>query len=293
MDTVNALLTLRQRANEILVIDQTLQHDPATEQRLTRWDRQGSIRWVRLPEPSITRAMNVALIMAKTPAVLFLDDDIIPAPNLIGAHAECLAQDERIWAVAGQVLQPGEQPCDATVHCTRSGPRAFLDFPFCSNKPADIANVMAGNLSVKREKAVESGGFDENFCGVAYRFETEFAGRLIKHGGTIRFCPQASIRHLRAKSGGTRMAGSHLTSPDPRHGVGDYYFALRNGHWTEAIRYASRRMLREVCTRFHLKHPWWIPIKLIGEMRAILWACRLVRQGPRRLEGNGMRDNSE
>ena len=288
--TLAMLLDQHPLPAEILVVDQTEDSASDVVAQLTRWERQGCIRWIRLPEPSIARAMNVALSTAKAPVVLFLDDDIIPAPNLIGAHAECLAQDEQTWAVAGQVLQPGEQPRDATVHCARSGLRAFLDFPFYSTKPADIANVMAGNLSVRREQAIQIGGFDENFQGSAYRLETEFARRLIAYGGRIRFAPEASIRHLHMERGGTRSAGSHLTSASPRHGVGDYYYAIQNGGGLETLRYVTHRMLREVCTRFHLTRPWWIPVKLIGEMRAILWARRLVRQGPRLIVENGMRD---
>jgi len=35
-----------------------------------------------------------------------------------------------------------------------------------------------------------------------------------------------------------------------------------------------------VCTRFHLSHPWWIPVKFIGELRAIVLAYRLHKAGP-------------
>ena len=43
------------------------------------------------------------------------------------------------------------------------------------------------------------------------------------------------------------------------------------------------RPFREVRTRFHLRHPWFVPVKLLGEMRALLLALRLWRQGPRLL----------
>jgi GT2 family glycosyltransferase len=142
-------------------------------------------------------------------------------------------------------------------------------------------NVMAGNLSVRRDKALQIGGFDENFIGVAYRFETEFAHRIWAQGGKILFQPEASIHHLRAPSGGTRSHGNHLTSVSPLHGVGDFYFALRQGLSLATLIYMARRPFREVCTRFHLKHPWWIPVKFLGEIRALLLAIRLRRQGPR------------
>ncbi len=160
-----------------------------------------------------------------------------------------------------------------------------MDFPFNSSRSAIVQNVMAGNLSVLREKALEIGAFDENFVGVAYRFETEFARRLCKAGGKILFEPRASIRHLKAEHGGTRSSGSHLTSPSPKHGVGDYYYALSQGLNLESLAYMCWRPFREVRTKFHLKHPWWIPVKLIGEFLALPWAILLLLCGPKCLHG--------
>ncbi|MEI7731541.1 MAG: hypothetical protein WCO56_18350 [Verrucomicrobiota bacterium] len=84
-----------------------------------------------------------------------------------------------------------------------------------------------------------------------------------------------------APSGGTRAYGHHLTSASPMHGVGDYYFALRHGRGLEKWWYIARRPFREVGTKFHLKHPWYIPIKLLGEFRAMLLAFKLIRQQPK------------
>ena len=226
--------------------------------------------------------MNVGLQEAATSVLLFVDDDIVPSQRLLAAHLAA-HREESVWAVAGQVIQPWQRPEDAPATCPRAGFCADLDFPFYSIKPDFVQNVMAGNLSVKREHAIRIGGFDENFCGVSYRFETDFARRLIAHGGQIRFAPEASIRHLRAERGGTRSAGSHLTSANPAHGVGDYYFAMLQGRNYETWRYMAWRMTREVTTRFHLRHPWWIPVKLFGEIRAFLWARRLAQRGPRHL----------
>lgn len=191
----------------------------------------------------------------------------------------------RIAEAAG--VAGGETACPVGVRSRASWAgslRADLDFRFSGGNPDWVTNVMAGNLSVKRERALDVGAFDGNFIPpVAYRFETEFAKRLVAAGGRIRFEPAASIRHLRAARGGTRSHGSHLSSASPVHGVGDYYYALRCGRGWERLRYMARRPFREVRTRFHLRHPWYIPVKLVGELRALLLALRLYRQGPRLL----------
>ena len=263
---------------EILIVDQTPTHEPETSSQLAEWERAGAIRWIRLAEPSIPKAMNEGLRQATQPVVLFLDDDITASVRLVAEHAKAHAAAPDVQAFVGQVLQPGETPQTLSYQGLRTGLWADLEFPFYSNQPTAISNVMAGNLSVKRTFALEIGGFDENFSGVAYRFETEFARRLISNGGHIEFLPQASINHLRAARGGTRSSGSHLTSADPRHGIGDYYFAFLHGCSFESYRYSLYRLFREVRTRFHLTHPWWIPVKLVGEVRAFVAGRHMARK---------------
>ena len=154
-----------------------------------------------------------------------------------------------------------------------------LDFRFSSNERAFVYNVMAGNLSVRRDRAIAMGGFDERFIGAAYRFETDFARRLIGAGGMIRFEPAASIRHLKLETGGLRSFGDHRKSASPVHAVGDYYFCLLHANEDERGRYIRRRLRQNILTRSHLAHPWWIPPKIVGEMRGLLEARRLVREG--------------
>jgi GT2 family glycosyltransferase len=283
MDTIEALLLQRPSAAEILVIDQTPVHEPETERRLAAWDRGGQVRWLRLPRPSIPVAMNHALAAARCPIVLFLDDDIVPANGLIGAHAAAHDEDG-VAAVVGQVLQPGQEPNSSSTREPGDGLVRDLEFPFHSTERRIVHNCMAGNLSVKRELALAAGGFDENFVGVAYRFETEFARQLERSGGVLLFEPRAVIRHLRAARGGTRTYGSHLTSARPEFSVGDYYFALKEGRGSARLGYIARRLFREVRTRFHLRNPWWIPIKLVGELRGLAWAVRLRRLGRRGIQ---------
>jgi GT2 family glycosyltransferase len=273
VETIELLLRLTPRAAEILIADQTVAHPPAIDSRLRDWHAAGAIQWLRLETPSIPRAMNDALIAARSPLVLFLDDDLIPDENLIAGHLEGHKEPE-VWAVAGQVLQPGELPRTPSALDDNG-----LDFRFNGTDGRFITNVMAGNLSVKREKVLEIGGFDENFSGAAYRFETDLAMRVVAAGGRIWFEPAASIRHLALATGGLRSFGDHRSAAVPAHSAGDYYFALH--HEPRFWRYASRRLVKNVGTRFLARHPWLIPTKLIGEFRGLLLARRLYRKGRR------------
>ena len=275
VETIERLLALTPRADAILIADQTKQHEPAVETRLRAWDQRGDIRWLRLETPSIPKAMNDALQAATTALVLFFDDDIIPNGDIVGVHVNAHVNHD-VWAVAGQVLQPGEEPDPPTAN---RQPPTDLAFRFNGTEPAYVNNVMAGNLSVKRERALQIGGFDENFIGAAYRFETDFAMRVTAAGGKILFEPRASLRHLQLSTGGLRSYGDHRTAPIPAHSAGDYYFALQ--HMPRFWRYAARRVVQNVATRYLAAHPWRIPGKLVGEWRGLLLARRLHRKGRR------------
>lgn len=268
VETVKRLFALDPAPEAIIVVDQS----PEENRPLAQWHRQGRIQLIRLDAPSIPHAMNEALLAAATPIVLYLDDDVEPSPGLIAAHERAHAS-ANTWGVVGQILQPGEEPR----HFAQ--PEDDLEFHFSHDSGRFVSNVMAGNLSLKRERAMAIGGFDENFVGAGYRFETDFALRLSAAGGRIWFSPEASLRHLKLGSGGLRSFGDHRSSPSPAHSAGDYYFAIH--HRPPLWRYALRRLRKNVITRYHLGHPWTIPTKLIGEWRGMLLARRLARGGRR------------
>lgn len=269
--TIKHVLSLTPGANEILVVDQTDRHEQTTDQELASLDSQNKISWIRLPKPSIPHAMNIGIKVARSQIVLFIDDDIIPSENLIAAHIAAHLQGYRV--VAGQVLQPGESP--VSINESR-------EFRFCSNQRTTINELMAGNFSIDRTLALSLGGFDENFVQAAYRFEAEFAERIIKANEEIFFEPDASIHHLKEPTGGTRSFGIHLNTPRPGHAVGAYYYLLRSSNASKLR--ILQRPFREIRTKYHLRHPWWIPSKLVGEFVGFVWASFLALRGPRLIE---------
>ncbi len=274
VESLDYLLDLPRPADEIVVVDQTEQHEPDTEARLEALHAQQKIRWIRQQPPSITAAMNRGLREATGDIVLFLDDDIAPERDLVAAHRHAHGEHTDV-VIAGRVIQPWEEGVDFSRH---------TEFCFAGLRPAWIPDFMGGNFSVRRHEALRLGGFDENFVRVAYRFEAEFAHRLRANGGRIRFEPGACLHHLRVTAGGTRSYGEHLTTIKPDHAVGAYYFALRTKSGWSRLRDFVQRPLRAIATRHHLRRPWWIPVTLIAEVRGMRWALRLHRNGPRLME---------
>jgi GT2 family glycosyltransferase len=278
VETLEALQTLPDPAEEIIVVDQTPTHESATEDALTAFAATGAVRWIRLSKPSIPAAMNEALREARGDLVLCLDDDILPGEALVASHREAHARGN-LLLVAGQVLQPGDEPRDL--------PAEGEGFRFSSSRPQRVSEFPGGNFSIRRNEAISMGGFDERFVQVAYRFEREFADRFLMAGGQIFFEPSASIRHLKAPSGGTRVWGNHLTSLRPGHSVGAYYYLLTSPRVSNRIAGACQVFIGAVATRFHLRHPWWIPAVIFANAWAFAWALVLKSRGPALLPSSG------
>jgi len=270
LKTLAHLLGLQPGPHEILVIDQTSEHKDSTSRELARLDKKGSIGWIRLGRPSIPHAMNVGLLKAKHEIVLFLDDDIIPGENLIAAHVHAHS-DVDTELVAGRVIQPWE---------VASGQGRDGGIDPSSEAQKWVNEFMGGNFSVKRSTALKLGGFDENFVRVAYRFERDFADRLLAAGGRILFEPRAIIHHLKVSHGGTRSYGDHLKTIKPNHSVGEYYYLMRSVEDEGRFKQMFLRILRAVKTRHHLLRPWWIPVTLISELLGFIWALKLCLGGP-------------
>ena len=265
IDTIEALLRLEPQAAEILVVDQSASHEPVVAYTLQRFVREGRIRLARLQSPSIPAAMNLGLRMARGKFALFVDDDIQPAPGLIQAHLAAVAK-AGVELVAGRVIQPWDtEPI----------------FACAEPKEGFVEQFFGGNFSVDRKIALNLGGFDENFARAAYRFEVEFAYRWRHSGRRIFYEPHACLHHLKCSSGGTRAFSDHLRTARPDHAVGEYYCLLRTWRGWPSLRGMVGRPFKAIATRHHLRSPWWIPVTLIGEIRAAAWAISLALRGPK------------
>ena len=272
VETVRRVLELDPPPSELLVVDQTPRHALEAERELEDLAAAGAIDWVRLPRPSIPAAMNVGLRRARSEIVLFLDDDLIPAAGLIAAHRDAHWR-AGASVVAGQVLQPGEEPMPGTP----------TPFRFNAAGRTWVTEAVGANFSIRRDLALRIGGIDENFVRAAYGYEAELCARAIAAGARVLFEPGATVRHLRAPSGGTRSYGSHLRTIRPGHSVGAFYRILRTSSPAAAPAKIAGRLARSVRTRHHLRRPWWIPVTLVAETLGLLWAVGLAARGPRLL----------
>jgi 2-polyprenyl-3-methyl-5-hydroxy-6-metoxy-1,4-benzoquinol methylase len=142
-------------------------------------------------------ARNHAARATERPLLLFLGDDMIPAPDLVERHLvrhAALDEDQRI-AVLGRAEWHPEVPATPLLRwIDRSGFQ--FDYATIAGADASWAHFYSSNVSLHRRFFLDAGGFDEDF--VYYYEDLDCGWRLGQLGMRLVFEPDAVTRHLHA-----------------------------------------------------------------------------------------------
>jgi GT2 family glycosyltransferase len=222
------VLAQRHPAFEVLVVDQSPEHEPETWTALRGLPPYA--HHLRLARPSVTAAVNVGARQAAGSLLVFLDDDVeIDDLELLARH-ERHYQDPSIGGVVGRIVNAG-RGADLP-RPVAGGPLGFLSMNFDHPYPMDVPTAAGANMSFRRELVERLGGFDERYTANAFRWETDFSVRVIRSGYRICYDPDARVVHHYGTPGGcdnghllARTAGSHAWyEPFFRNNT---YFALK------------------------------------------------------------------
>jgi glycosyltransferase involved in cell wall biosynthesis len=148
-----------------------------------------AVRAIDLPRSGRARARNEGVRVAAGEVVLFLDDDMEPAPALVAEHLAGHAAPD-VLGVVGAV--PLVVPPDAPpIVRYRAG--AFsrkLDRLATRRDRLAFGDVYSGNLSVRRDRLLDAGGYDEAFDAYGHE-DYELALRLGRDGGRFVYSADA------------------------------------------------------------------------------------------------------
>ncbi|MCZ7545229.1 MAG: glycosyltransferase [Anaerolineae bacterium] len=160
-------------------------------------DDAGARRYIVIPEGGPAVARNAGAAEARGDRLLFLDDDIIPAPTLARAHVDLHRRDPdavglgKIDLDAARRLTPFERYL-----------YGFYDTHYRKmdggHRPT-FWDALTGNLSTPAEAFRAAGGFDAAFSLLRHE-DIEFAYRLARAGLRFAYLPAAVGYHQYVKT---------------------------------------------------------------------------------------------
>jgi GT2 family glycosyltransferase len=155
----------------------------------SRWPH---VRMIDEPRPGIVRVRNTGAGAAKSPILIFVDDDMSVGTDFVARHLRAHREIPG-GCVLGQILSAhGRHPFERMLAYIYDGPRITL--PYRQPEPSDF---WPGNISMARDLYFRFGGFNEAFAKNGYGGDLEFGARLLASGVKMRLVPEAiSYQHF-------------------------------------------------------------------------------------------------
>ncbi|HEU4325429.1 MAG TPA: exopolysaccharide biosynthesis glycosyltransferase EpsD [Roseiflexaceae bacterium] len=189
------------------------------------------------PNSGVAAARNNGVARASGELILFIDDDVVPAPDLLAEH---LAAHERCpgpTVVLGPMLTPEDFAMSPWVRWEQAMLMKQYEAMLAGEWAPTARQFYTGNSSLAREHILAAGGFDERFRRAE---DVELAFRLSDQGLRFVFNPAAIGYHYAERS-----FRSWITTPY-LYGRNDVIFAREKGQeW----------LLPKVRVEFHKRHP--------------------------------------
>lgn len=204
-------------------------------------------------------ARNRGIEAARGKIVLFVDDDVVPAPNLISEHMRSHEESGPRTVVMGPMLNPEDYSMQPWVHWEQLMLyKQYADMEAGRWEPT-ARQFYTGNASLERNYLLEHGGFDTSFRRAE---DVELAYRLAASGLNFVFNPQAKGYHY-----ASRKFSSWLQTPY-MYGKNDVVFARsKEQQWLMpkvSAEFQERNVLIRVAVRLCLSRPFASRVLIAG-----------------------------
>jgi GT2 family glycosyltransferase len=174
---------------EVIVVDDG--SSDGTQDWLLSHQPTYSLRLILQSHAGAAAARNRGVAAASGELILFLDDDVLPAPDLIDAHV-ATHRSEAHAIVIGPMSPPVDWPRPIWVRWEEDKLqrqyRAMLDGQW----PCTARQFYTGNASMARQRFLAAGGFDTSFKRAE---DVELGYRLRDRGARFIFNHRADVRH--------------------------------------------------------------------------------------------------
>jgi glycosyltransferase involved in cell wall biosynthesis len=235
------------------------------------------LRWFPQANRGPAAARNAGIRKAGGEFIVFIDDDVVPEPQLLGEHARSHHEAAHDVVVLGPMLTPEGFEMAPWVRWEQEMLMKQYGALLKGEWPATARQFYTGNASLRRSHVLDAGGFDEGFRRGE---DVELAYRLANKGLDFVFNIHAAGMHFAERSFQAWLDAAYT------YGHNDVIFARdRNQKWLlSAIRQEFRdrhfliRSLVELCGgRSRLTRIAGSALKLAAGSATLLRASEMER----------------
>lgn len=194
-------------------------------------------------------ARNAAVRRASGRLVVFLDDDVVPADDLLAAHLAAQGDADDV-IVVGPMYPPTDWPRSTWVRWEERQLLKQYDAMQRGVYSCTPRQFYTGNASAPRALLLRSGGFDDRFKRAE---DVELAFRLWAMGARFHFEPGAEVLHYAARSFASWMRTPY------QYGRYDVVMGREKGINTFELacsEFERRHVLSQRLTRACVGRPW-------------------------------------
>ncbi|MBD2259515.1 hormogonium polysaccharide biosynthesis glycosyltransferase HpsN [Pseudanabaena sp. FACHB-2040] len=246
-DTLKSVLQQDYPHFEVIVVDQTADHEPETQALLNQLVATGKITLFTVDWASLPAARNYAIERCQGEIVVFIDDDVDLPHGFLQAHARNYERPE-VGAVAGRVFDRMKLADSDGLVIEDLPPQAMdpgiawyhIDLVH-TVKPQRVLTARGCNMSFRRELFNTFNlRFDERFHGSAVREESDFCLHIRQTGLIIWYDPAAHLVHLGEETGGCHDISTRSLSYQLNFYHNHFLMALKNLTALEVVRLAIK-----------------------------------------------------
>jgi len=235
------------------------------------------LRWFAQANRGPAAARNAGLRKAGGEFIVFIDDDVVPEPQLLGEHARSHHEAGKDVVVLGPLLTPEGFEMAPWVRWEQEMLMKQYRAMLRGDWSATARQFYTGNASLRRSHILAAGGFDEGFRRAE---DVELAYRLADKGLDFVFNMQAAGMHFAERSFRAWLDVAYT------YGRNDVIFAQdRNQKWLlSAIRqefsnrhFLIRSLVRMCGGRSRLTRVASSALKLAADSATLLRADEIER----------------
>lgn len=247
-NSIKSVLNQTYPAYELIVVDQTQQHEADTQTLLDELSADGKIQLYTVSWASLPAARNYAAERANGSIFLFLDDDIELPEGFLEAHAKAYENRPDVGAIAGRVFDrmkladSNVEPIDILPPEAMDPAIAWFHIDLVHTiKPQQVLTARGCNMSFQRSLFDQHGlRFDERFQGSAIREESDFCLRVRKTGLMIWYEPAAHLVHLGEETGGCHDINTRSIKYQTTFYYNHFLMGLKNLTPVQMVRLSER-----------------------------------------------------